>query len=89
MNTSNKFYTIQTNYKSILCAFIVCFFSVTSIFSQGINGQERRLHKKISGQERRLYKKAKNQLIEEDFRIAQTNYLKLIEINPREKKIWF
>lgn len=39
---------------------------------------------KPSKEERRLYKKAKKQLATENFKQAQTNYLKLVEINPKD-----
>jgi len=40
---------------------------------------------KPSKEEKKLYKKAKKQLINEHFKEAQTNYLKLVEINSKDE----
>ena len=68
-----KFLSKRNYFKFI--GIIVCTFLFTSAaYSQ-----------KTSKEERKTYSQAKKQLANEEYKLAQTNYLKLVEIDPKNE----
>ncbi len=65
-------------HKRIFCSLLSLTLLVNVVYAQ-----------KISAEEKRLYKKAKKQLSNEQFKDAQSNYLKLIQLNPNNEKYNF
>jgi tetratricopeptide (TPR) repeat protein len=74
MNKQNILNKFKTKHRSIFCALFFIFIFTGSNFAQ-----------KVTKEERKLYKKAKKELINEDFKSAQTSYLKLVELNPNKE----
>ena len=78
MNNNITINKTTTKHRSIFCALFFLTFFTTAIYAQ-----------KPSKEERTLYKKAKKQLINEEYKSSQSNYLKLVEINPKEDLYFF